>query len=75
MPSNLLLSWDASRLKAWRKVCVHESPPSIRKVHDCLRGYLIYGDDPCPERNVFTKQAMLIARTIEDLMVGQDDIG
>jgi hypothetical protein len=33
------------------------------------------GDDPCPERSLFTAQATWIARTIEELMVGLDDIG
>ena len=33
------------------------------------------GDDACPERNLFTAQAKWIARTIEELMVGEDDIG
>ena len=31
------------------------------------------GDDACPERNLFTAQATWIARTIEELMVGEDD--
>jgi hypothetical protein len=33
------------------------------------------GDDACPERNLFTAQAPWIARTIEEFMVGEDDIG
>ena len=33
------------------------------------------GDDPCPERNLFSAQATWIARTIEELVVGDDDIG
>jgi hypothetical protein len=33
------------------------------------------GDDACPERNLFAAQATWIARTIEELMVGEDDIG
>ena len=32
------------------------------------------GDDACPERNLFTAQATWIARTIEVLMVSQDDV-
>ena len=33
------------------------------------------GDDPCPERNLFTTQSTWVARTIEELMVGEDDFG
>ena len=33
------------------------------------------GDDACPERNLLTAQATWIARTIEGLMVGEDDFG
>ena len=33
------------------------------------------GDDASPQRNLFTAQATWIARTIEELMVGEDDIG
>ncbi len=31
------------------------------------------GDDACSERNLFTAQATWIARTIEELVVGEDD--
>ena len=36
---------------------------------------LVDGDDSCPERNLFTAHATWIARTIEELMVGEDDTG
>ena len=33
------------------------------------------GDDPCPERNLFAAQLARIAAAIEELMVGENDIG